>query len=358
MISKAWQFILIMLAGYINRKQQDLIDYLKEESHILREKLGPKRILLNDAQRRRLAIKGKDLGRNLLEQVAGIVTPDTILRWHRKLVAMKYDGSKNRQYGRPRTRADIQELTCRMANENPSWGYTRIQGAIKNLGYDISRYTVRRILKENGIWPTPERTRKTPWKIFLKSHWDVLAATDFFTVEVWTKRGLIRHLVLFVIDLKTRKIQIAGVAPTPNGQWMNQIARHLTDGFDGFLQGKRYLIHDRDPLFTKDFAQILKTSGVKVVKLPPRSPNLNAYAEVFVKSIKYECLNRMIFFGRKHLERTLEQYIAHYHHERNHQGLGNKLILGQARNEQFAFEPIEYHERLGGLLKYYFRKAA
>ena len=343
-----------MLAGFINRDQQKIIEYLIEENKVLREISGSKRILLKDDQRRRLAVKGKALGRKLLSEVAGIVTPDTILRWHRKLVAMKYDGSKNRRMGRPRIRQDIRVLTCQMADDNPTWGYTRIQGALKNLGIKISRHTVRRILNENGIIPSPERSKKTPWKTFLKAHWNAFAATDFFTIEIWTPRGLVRHLVLFVIDLPTRKVEIAGILPQPDGHWMKQIARNLTDSFGGFLCGKRFLIHDRDPLFTKAFAEILLTAGVKVIKLPPRSPNLNAYAEAFVKSIKSECLNKMIFFSQRQLEHTIQEFIEHYHRERNHQGLDNNLILEEAP----CSGPVDCRERLGGLLKYYHRRAA
>ncbi len=163
------------------------------------------------------------------------------MRWHRKLIAAKYDGSKHRKYGRPTITTDIRELIVRMAKENESWGYTRIQGAIENVGYKASISTIARILKEAGIEPTPERRKGTTWKQFLKTHWDVIGATDFFTVEVWTKYGLIRHAVLFVIDLATRKVQIAGVLPQPDGLWMKQVARNWTDCFCGFLKGKKYL---------------------------------------------------------------------------------------------------------------------
>ena len=147
-----------------------------------------------------------------------------------------------------------------------------------NLGHSISRSTIARIVKVHGVAPAPQRHKGMSWATFLKSHWEVLAATDLFTVEVLTLRGLVRYHVLFVIELCTRRVQIAGIVPEPDGRWMEQVARNLTDAFDGFLRGKRYLIHDRSPLFTSGFAEILKAAGVKVVKLPPMSPNLNAYA--------------------------------------------------------------------------------
>jgi transposase InsO family protein len=162
----------------------------------------------------------------------------------------------------------------------------------------------------------------------LKAHWGAIAI-DFFTVEVLTARGLVRYAVLFFIDLKTRRVHIAGIAHEPHGQWMTQVARSLTDAVDGFLSGKRYLIHGRDPLFTVMFRDILKHSGVRSVKLPARSPNLNAYAERFVRSIRSECLARIIPLGERHLRTLVHEYVEHYHLERNRQGLGNRLIDGQ-----------------------------
>ncbi len=189
----------------------------------------------------------------------------------------------------------------------------------------------------------------------VKAHWDGLAAADFFTTEVWTKRGLIRYSVLFVIDLPTRRVQIAGICPTPNGAWMEQVARNLVDEFDGFLRGKTHLIHDRDPLFTKAFLGILAGGGAESVHLPPKSPNLNAYAERFVLSIKSECLDRMVLLGEAHLRRAIDQYVEHYHVERTHQGLDNTLIDGVPECRDGA---VQRHERLGGLLSSYAREAA
>ena len=184
-----------------------------------------------------------------------------------------------------------------MAQENRSWGYTRIQGALTNLSHKVSRGTVANILKEHGLDTAPERVRKTSWREFLSTHQEMIAAADFFAVEVWTRRGLQRFIILFFIDLSTRKVEIAGIAQVANGLWMSQIARNVTDAEQGSLTGKRYLIHDRDPLFTADFLDMIADAGVEPVKLAPRSPNLNAYAERFVRSIKESCLDRVIFFG-------------------------------------------------------------
>ncbi len=289
--------------------------------------------------------------------MASIVTPDTILRWHRKLIAMKHDSSAKRGPIRPRVAEEIPELTVRMARENPGWGYTTIRWALFNLGHTVARETVRNILKEHGIVPAPERRKRIPWSTFLKSHWGSMAAADFFTVEVWSCVGLTRYYVLFFIELSSRRVHIAGITEYPHGEWMKQIGRNVTDVVDGFLTDARYLILDRDPLYTEAFRELLKNAGVKPVRLPPRSPNLNAYAERWVRTIKESCLNRMIFFGEGSLRRAINQFLIHYHHERNHQGLGNRLIDPQ--REIGSLEgSVACRERLGGILRYYYRDAA
>ena len=275
--------------------------YLREENRVLRELHGNKRLRFNDDQRRRLAAKGHALGRRVLREFEPIVTPDTILRWHRELIARKYDGSAMRGPGRPPIGKEIRALTVRMASENERWGYTRIVGELSKLGHLVSRSTVRRILKERGIGPAPERLPHMPWSKFLKAHWEAIAAADFFTVEVWTRVGLVRYLVFFVIDLSTRRVEIAAIMPVPNGLWMR------------------------------------------------------AYAERFVLSIKSECLDRMLMLGECHLRRAVASYVEHYHVERCHQGIGNRLIDGVP---ELASGPVARRERLGGILSHYYRTAA
>jgi putative transposase len=330
-LSPPLAFFLRLFSGWVNRQQQAVIDYLLEENRILCAERGSRRLRLTDDQRRRLAVKGKVLGRHHLGDIAGIVTPDTILRWYRRLVAKKYDGSKQRAPGRPRTKPDIAALVVRMANENPTWGYTRIRGGLKNLGREVARNTIKAILKDHGIEPAPERRTKTPWTTFLAAHWDGLAAADFFTVEVLTMGGLVRYFVFFVMRLKTRTVEIAGITRQPNEAWMTQTARNLTDADDGFLRGVRYLILDRDPFYTTAFRRILRDSGVKPLLLPAWSPNLNAYAERFVLSAKSECLERVVPLGEEHLRAAVREFVDHYHEERPHQGLGNELIPPRQR---------------------------
>ncbi len=252
---------------------------------------------------------------------------------------------------------EIADLTVRIAREAPSWGYTRIQGALANLGHRVARTTVAKILKQHGIEPGPERGKRTPWSKFLKSHWECLAAaTDFFTIEVWGLRGLVTFYLLIVMELSTRRVHLAGVTPNPNTAWMMQMGRNLTAP-DGVLAGKRFIIMDRDSKFCDAFRTMLSECGTEPLRLPPRSPNLNAHCERFVRSIKSECLERMIFFGERSLLRAAASFVDHYHEERNHQGLDNQLIdptqdVGHADGE------IQCRERLGGILRYYFRQAA
>jgi transposase InsO family protein len=350
-------FLVISFAGWINQRQQHVIEYLVEENRVLREHIGKRRIRFSDEQRRRLAVRAKSLTRKVLVQVARIVTPETLLAWHRKLIAKKYDGSDHRRSGRPCTPTEISELIVQMAKENRTWGCRRIQGALANLGYILAHTTVGNILKRHGIEPAPERVQKTTWKEFLKQHWDQIAASDFFTVEVWTSSGLTRFVVLFFIDLSTRRVEIGGIASSVNGLWMAQIAQNMTDAVDGFFNGKRYLIHDRDPLYTMEFLSIVAESGIESIKLPPRCPNLNAFAERFVRTIKEGCLDRMILFGENALRNAIREFMAHYHLERNHQGLDNRLIT-PLKPPPAASGTVRRRARLGGMLNYYYREAA
>ena len=353
------QVLITMVAGWINRHQQHVITYLKEENRVLISKLPRGRVRLNDTERRQLAKLAHPLGRKQLKDTATIATPNALMRWYKRLIAEKFDGSHQRPArGRPCVPDAIEQLVICMAVENPSWGYRRIQGALANLGHRIDKLTVRNILRRHHLEPAPQRRQGgMSWAQFLKRHWEVLAATDFFTVEGATWHGLVTYDVLVVMELATRRVEIAGITPHPTAAFMQQCARQLTDPFEGFLLGKRYLIHDRDTKFTPAFDELLKASGVEPVVLPPRSPNLNAHCERFVRSIKEEALNQMLILGERALYYALQQYLAHYHTERNHQGLGNQLITLEpdigSRSGQ-----VRRRKRLGGLLSYYYREAA
>jgi putative transposase len=344
-------FVVFLLAGWISRQQVIVIEYLKAENRMLRERLKGRSLRFSDRERALLARKAFGIPRKVLLELGTIVTPDTLLRWHRRLIAQKFICG-HRNPGRPQTMRIITELIVRMALENPRWGYTRIQGALLNLGHGVGRGTVANVLRREGIEPAPERGGRTPWSVFLKAHWRSIVAADFFTAEVWSLHGLVTYYVFFVIELARRVVHIAGITTQPNEGWMMQVARNLTDKVSGFLTSKSHLILDRDTKYTAQFRRLIAESRTAVIRLPPRSPNLNAYAERFVRSIKEECLNRMIFVGQASLRRAIGEFIAHYHMERNHQGVENGLLQPEA-TVPMARAPVQRHQRLGGILNFY-----
>ena len=350
-------FLLSCLAGWLNREQQRVLEYLRQENRVLREQLGPRLPRLNDDQRRRLAIRGKLIGRKLLGGWASIVTPDTILRWHRRLIAAKWTHPAHARVGRPGLMKHIAALIVRMAMENRSWGYRHIQGSLKHVGHTVAHNTVKKVLKDNGIEPAPDRSKKTTWSQFLRSHWDTLTACDFFTTEVLTVGGLQTVYTFFVLHVATRRVHIVGSTPHPDARFMMNAALDLVAFKDSFLRGKTHLIMDRDSKLTDQFVGILRGAGVKSVKIPASSPNCNPHAERFVKSIKTELLNRLVFFGIRSLNRALNSYAAHFNSERPHQGIGNTLIDPDDSLLANTGEVIR-HERLGGLLSFYHRRAA
>lgn len=231
-----------------------------------------------------------------------MVTPDTLLRWYRKLVAKKWTFKSKRKRGRPRIDFNVERLVVKMLQENPQWGSDRVVGALVNLGIRLTDTTIDNIRKRNGLPPTPLRKYPGNWDTFLKAHWQGLLAVDFFTTEVLCLRGVVRYYTLFVIDLSSRYVAICGTTESQNEEWMKQVARGLTDAFDGLCLGKRHLIIDRDTKYTETFKNLLKSSGVETVLSPIGAPKCNAYAESFVRSIKYECLNRIISLGEEHLK--------------------------------------------------------
>jgi len=352
-----WARILAYVTGTVDQELLARNEYLAAENRILKAQLNG-RLTLSDADRATLGEIGHRLGRKVLAEVATVAQPDTILAWYRKLVGRKFDGSKARQGpGRPRVRRDVEELIVRMASENRDWGYDRIAGALSNLGYVISDQTVGNVLRRYGLPPAPERKRTTPWSVFIQTHLALLAGTDFFTAEVLTLRGLVTYYVLFFIHLESRRVNIAGITVHPDEPWMKQIARNATMEGCGALRDCRYLLHDRDTKFTQSFRAIIASGRVEPLALPARSPNLNAYAERWVRSVKEECLSKIILFGERSLRRALSEYVAHYHAERNHQGKSNVLLF--PRNTQAHRRgPVQCRERLGGLLRYYHQEAA
>jgi putative transposase len=298
-----WARILAYVTGTMDQELLARQEYLVAENRILKAQLK-ERLKLSDVERATLGEIGHRLGRKVLDEVATVARPDTILGWYRKLLACKFDGSKARRGpGRPRIKREVEQLIVRMANENRDWDYDRIAGALANLGYQVSDQTVGNVLQRHALPPTPERKRTTTWADFIRIHRALLAGSDFFTAEVLTLRGLVTYYVLFFIHLESRRVDIVGVTVHPNEPWMKQIARNVTMDGCGVLRDCRYLLHDRDTKYTHSFRAIIASGNVEPMVLPARSPNLNAHAERWVRSVKEECLSKIILFGERSLRR-------------------------------------------------------
>jgi len=353
-----WKHLLAYITGSVDEELLRRNTYPVTENRILRQQI-PGRVQLTDAEHKTLAALGKKLGKQALEEVASLVKPDTILGWHRKLVAQKFDGSPRRKrLGRPRIDQALEDLVVRVARENRSWGYDRIAGALMHLGYPISDQTVGNILKRPSLPPAPERKTTTTWTEFIRMHMDVLMATDFFTVEVWTWCGLVTYYVVFFLHLGSRRVHIAGVTSHPDERWMMQIVRNSTRVDWGSLSPGQYLIHDRDGKLCPAFQRIIDEVGITRMPLPPQSPDLNAHAERRGRSVKEEALSRLILCGERSLRHALTEYVVHYHAERPHQGKGNVVLFPEPSEGREGDSLIRCRERLGGLLKYYYPEAA
>ena len=301
-----WARILAYVTGTVDQELLGRNEYLAAENRILKAQLNG-RLKLSDAERGALGEIGHRLGRRVLADIATVARPDTILGWYRKLIAHKFDGSAHRGPGRPQIKREVEELIIRMASENRDWGYDRIAGALANLGHEISYQTVGNVLRRHGLPPAPERKRTSTWAAFVRTHLALLAGTDFFTAEVLTLRGLVTYYVLFFIHLESRRVDIAGITIHPDEAWMKQIARNATMDDYGALRDCRYLLHDRDTKFTRSFRAIPVSGRVEPLALPARSPNLSAYAKRWVRSVKEECLTKVILFGERSLRRALSE---------------------------------------------------
>ena len=267
--------LVVALFGWLEREQRDIIEFLREENRVLKRQLHGRRLRLCDDERRPLAVLGERLGRRILAEVASIVTPDTILRWHRELIARKWTYG-TRRAGRPGVQMQIRRLVVRMATDNPSWGYTRIQGALKNLGHRVARATIARILKEQGV--PPSRERPMTWRTFLRAHWGALLAADFFTTDVWTVRGLVTYYTVFVIEFSSRRVYVLGSTPHPDDAFVIQTMRHLADHVDGVFRENSVLICDHDRKWSTGVLRFLESAGVRVIRTPVQAPNCKDYA--------------------------------------------------------------------------------
>jgi putative transposase len=320
-IKKFFNRFLLFLARAGDRDLARHVQYLKIENQILRDKL-PKRIRVSPKEKQRLVKFGKPLGAAIYDVIT-IVSPRTFQRW----LAGEKTAAPPANTGRPRTRVDLRELVLRLAREN-AWGYTRILGELKKLGLaHICRSTVVNILREAGIDTAPKRGEGT-WDDFVHRHAASLWACDFFTKKVWTLGGPVSFFVLFFIHIGTRRVHIAGMTAHPDQQWMAEQAGQVARFFAAQTDKPTHLIRDLDSKFTPAFDQAMNSVGVTVVLVGPRAPNLNAFAERFVLSIKSECLDNFVVFGEAHLRYLVQEYLAHYHTERPHQAKDNAPLSG------------------------------
>jgi putative transposase len=281
-------------------------------------------------------------------------SPETLLRWHRELVRRKWAAYRRRPpRRRPAPRSELHDLILRLARENAGWGYRRVQGELIKLGHRCSHLTVRKVLRRHGLPPAPRRSQRS-WREFVRQHADQILATDFFTVDtVW----LTRLYVLFFIEIGSRRVHLAGCTYHPTAAWVVQQARNLAWKLqDGELVA-RFLLRDRDAKFSAAFDQVFRSEGIKVVRLPYRSPRANSYAERWVGTARREVLDHLLIFGRQQLEKVLSEFIEHYQQARPHQGLGQRRPCEPVDEIRVTTGPVERHDRLGGLLHEYRRAA-
>ncbi|MEM9444378.1 MAG: integrase core domain-containing protein [Verrucomicrobiota bacterium] len=345
-LQQASHILLIQIITYLLLENQKLSKWIP----------GHCRQKLTNTDRMLLSKLAHPLG-PLRKYFVSIVHPKTIEKWFRRFVLKKQNppSDKNNYVGRPGIPNKIRKLVISIARENTSWGYEKIAGVLANLGFSISHQSIGNILSNANIPPSPERKLSSSWHRFLKTHKHVWA-TDFFTKEVWELSGLKTYYILFFIHIKSRKIFIAGATEFPKEAWMLQHARNISSR-DEFLDNIGFLIHDRDSKYSHAFGKVFSDIGFDTIRLPKRSPNLNAFAERFVLSIKSECLDHLLLLGECSLIRALREYEAFYNTERNHQGIDNVIPFPKDHVGQNCGE-IKKSFRLGGLLNYYYRQAA
>jgi putative transposase len=286
-------------------------------------------------------------------RVHRLVSPGTVLRWHRRLVARRW--TYPHRTGRPPVSAEITALIGRLATENNSWGYKRIQGELLKLGHQVSASTIRRVLKALKIPPAPQRHTDTTWRKFLRTQAATMLATDFFHVDCAVT--LRRLYCLFVIEAGSRYVHILGVTANPDGPWTTQQIRNLLMDLGDRAAGFRFLVRDRAGQFTSSFDAVLADAGIEVVKIPPRSPRANAYAERFVLTARIELTDRMLIFGERHLRTILAQYEAHYNGRRPHRSRQLHPPRPDHPVADLSKERIQRRPVLSGLINEYERAA-
>jgi putative transposase len=342
-------FALVLLLARGDRSKELELLVLRHELSVLRRQARRPQLTAND--RLLLVTLSRLMSRRSWQ--AFIVTPETLLRWHRRLVARRWT-YPHRRRGRPPVGHEVRQLILRLAQENSHWGYVRIVGELRKLGITVSATLVRNVLARAGIPPAPERAASS-WRSFLRQHRNAIVACDFFTVDtVWLRR----LYVLFFVSIGTRRIEYGACTRNPETAWMTQQARNLLMDLDDGIQRPRFLIHDRDKRFSRAFDAIFCGEGITIIRTPIQAPNANAYAERWVRSARRECLDRLLIFGRRQLEHVLRVYIRHFNEQRPHRALDLRppdCGSGTDPSPTAPVYPLQVRRRdlLGGLLHEY-----
>jgi putative transposase len=342
---------LVVLRRRPEREKEIEILLLRHQLRVLERQVA--RPQLTPADRALLAAFSRVLPRHAWRR-SGFVTPATLLRWHRELVARRWT-YPHRRPGRPPTAAEVRALVVRLARENPGWGYRRIQGELLGLRVKLAPSTVWSILKEAGIEPAPKRIEPS-WMEFLRAQAASILECDFLTVDtVFVKR----FYVLFFIELATRRVRLGGITTNPDSRWVTQQARNLLMQLDDEDSRPRFLVRDRDSKFTREFDEVFRSEGIRVIKAPVRAPKARAHAERWIGSVRRECLDRLLILGRRHLKHVLAAYVAHYNEHRPHRSLEQRPPLNQPPlgqhpvGEVIDLERVRCRDLLGGLIHEY-----
>ncbi len=338
---------LVVLRRRSEREKEIEILLLRHQLRVLERQVA--RPQLTQADRALLAAFSRVLARRAWRRSL-FVTPATLLRWHRDLVARRWT-YPHRRPGRPPTPADVRELVVRLARENPSWGYRRVQGELVGLGVKLAASTVWTILKEVGIEPAPRRLEQS-WREFLRRQAASILECDFLTVDTLFLK---RFYVLFFIELATRRVRLAGITTNPDGRWVTQQARNLVMQLDDEGIRPRFLVRDRDSKFTREFDEVFRCEGIRVIKAPVRAPKARAHAERWVGSVRRECLDRLLILGRRHLHHVLVAYVRHFNEHRPHRALGQRppLSAEQPLADVIVLDHLRRRDLLGGLIHEY-----
>lgn len=355
-LSDETALLIVSCAAAIHQDLYCLVDLLNEQARILKRLVASRGRLSND-DRRRLAVLAQKLDRKVLERHELLVTVDTFRRWFRRLIAATYTSHRR---GRPRLNPETERLIVRMATDNPGWGEDAIRDRLAHLDIHVSDRTVSNVLRRNGVPPAPQRTPTNDWKRFLDAHWPHLAALDFATFEIPDVRGKTQRVhALYAMKPATKEVRLAGISDRANGEWMLNCARALTDPDTGFLKDSTAVIMDRDPLFIHPAKACFASIGCRPKVLPPHSPNLNAFIERFIGTVRREIGHHIIPLSLDHLEHVLREHLAYYNHERTHQGLpGHSIPIPTHDRVSNQRAPICCRSRLGKTLNFYHREAA